>query len=38
VTVDAEKDMEIEEQYSVVGGIASWYNHSETYTGGSSDN
>jgi len=28
VTADAGKDVEKEEHSSIVGGIASWYNHS----------
>jgi hypothetical protein len=38
VTVDAGKDMEEEEQSSIAGGIASWYNHSGNQFGGSSEN
>jgi hypothetical protein len=38
VTVDAGKDVEKEEHCSIVGGIASWYNHSENQFGGSTEN
>jgi hypothetical protein len=37
VTTDVVEDMEKEEN-SIVGGIASWYNHSGIQTGGSSEN
>jgi hypothetical protein len=37
VTADASKDVEKEEHSSVVGGIASWYNHSGNQFGGSSE-
>jgi hypothetical protein len=36
VTVDAGKDVEKEEHSSIVGGIASWYNHSGNQYGDSS--
>jgi hypothetical protein len=38
VTADAGKDVEKEEHSSIVGGIASWYNHSGNLSGGSSEN
>jgi hypothetical protein len=38
VTTDAGKDMEKEEHSSIAGGIASWYNHSGSQFGGSSEN
>jgi hypothetical protein len=38
VTADAGEDVEKEEHYSIAGGIASWYNHSENQFGGSSEN
>jgi hypothetical protein len=39
VTADAGKDVEKEEHPSpIVGGIASWYNHSGYQFGGSSEN
>jgi len=38
VRADAGKDVEKEEHSSIVGGIASWYNHSENQSGGSSEN
>jgi hypothetical protein len=38
VTADAGKDVEKEEHSSIVGGIASLYNHSGNQSGGSSDN
>jgi hypothetical protein len=38
VTADADKDMEKEEHSSIVGGIASLYNHSGNQSGGSSEN
>jgi hypothetical protein len=38
VTADAGKDVEKEEHSSIVGGIASWYNHSGNKFGGSSEN
>ena len=38
VTADAGEDVEKEEQSSTAGGIASLYNHSESQSGGSSEN
>jgi hypothetical protein len=38
VTADAGEDVEKEEHFSIIGGIASWYNYSETQSGGSSEN
>jgi hypothetical protein len=38
VTEDADKDVEKEDQYFIVDGIASWYNHCGDQSGGSSDN
>jgi hypothetical protein len=38
MTVDAGKDVEIDEHSSVVGGIASWYNQSGNQSSGSSEN
>jgi hypothetical protein len=38
VTADAGEDVEKEEHSSIVGGIASWYNHSGNQSGGSSEN
>jgi hypothetical protein len=38
VTADAGKDLEKEKYSSIVGGIASWYNHSGNQSGGSSEN
>jgi hypothetical protein len=38
VTADAGKDEEEEEHSSIVGGIASWYNHSGNQFGSSSEN
>jgi hypothetical protein len=38
VTADAGKDVEKEEHSSIVGGIASLYNHSGNQSGGSSEN
>jgi hypothetical protein len=38
VTADAGADVEKEEHSSVVGGIASLYNHSGNHSGGSSEN
>jgi hypothetical protein len=35
VTADAGEDMKKEEHFSIVGGIASWYNHSGNPFGGS---
>ena len=32
------QDVEKEEHSSIVGGIASWYNHSGNQSGGSSEN
>jgi hypothetical protein len=38
VTADAGKDVEKEEHFSIVDGIASWYNRSGKQFGGSSEN
>jgi hypothetical protein len=38
LTADAGEDMEKEECSSIVGGIASWYNHSGNQSGGPSEN
>jgi hypothetical protein len=38
VTTDTAEDVEKEEHFSIVGGIASLYNHSGNYSGGSSEN
>jgi hypothetical protein len=38
VTVDFGEDVEREEHSSIVGGIASLYNHSGNQSGGSSEN
>ena len=38
VTTDADKDVEKEEHPSIVGGIASWYNHTGNQSGGFSEN
>jgi hypothetical protein len=38
VAADAGKDVEKEEHSSIVGGIASWYNHSGNQFSGSSEN
>ena len=38
VTADAGEDVENEEYSSIVGGIASLYNHSGNQSGGSSEN
>jgi hypothetical protein len=38
VSADAGKDVEKEEHSSIVGGIASLYNHSGDQSGGSSEN
>jgi hypothetical protein len=38
VTADAGKDVEKEEHSSIVGGIASLYNHSGNQSGSSSEN
>jgi hypothetical protein len=38
VTADTLEDVEKEEHSSIVGGIASWYNHSRYQFGGSSEN
>jgi hypothetical protein len=38
VTSDAGEDVEKEEHSSIVGGIASLYNHSGNQSGGSSEN
>jgi hypothetical protein len=35
VTADTGEDVEKEEYSSIVGGIASWYNHSGNQSGGS---
>jgi hypothetical protein len=37
VIVDAGEDLEKEKHFSIVGGIASWHNHSENQSGGSSE-
>jgi hypothetical protein len=37
VIADAGKDVEKEKHSSIIGGIASWYNHSGNQSGGSSD-
>jgi hypothetical protein len=38
MTADAGEDVEKEEQSSIFGEIASWYNHSGNQSGGSSEN
>jgi hypothetical protein len=38
VTADAVEDVEKEEHFSIVGGIASLYNHSGNQSGDSSEN
>jgi hypothetical protein len=38
VTADAGEDVENEEHSSIVGQIASWYNHSGNQSGVSSEN
>jgi hypothetical protein len=38
VTADADEDVEKEEHSCIVGGSASWYNHSGIQSGGSSEN
>jgi hypothetical protein len=38
VTADAGKDVEKEEHASIVGQIASWYNHSGNQSSASSEN
>ena len=38
VTADVGRNVEKEEHSSIVGGIASLYNHSENQSGGSSEN
>jgi hypothetical protein len=38
VRADAGEDVEKEEHFSIVGGIASLYNHSGNQSGGSSEN
>jgi hypothetical protein len=38
VTADANEDAKKEEHYSIVGGIASSYNHFGNQSGGSSEN
>jgi hypothetical protein len=38
VTADAGEDVEKEEHSSIVGRIASWYNHSGNLSGSSSEN
>jgi hypothetical protein len=38
VTADVGMDVEKEGHYSIVGGIASWYNHSEKQPSSSSEN
>jgi hypothetical protein len=35
---DASEDVEKEECSSIAGGIVSWYNHSGSQSGGSSEN
>jgi hypothetical protein len=38
VTADVGEDMKKEKHSSIVGGIASWHNHSGNQFGGSSEN
>jgi hypothetical protein len=38
VTADAGEDVEKEGHFSIVGGIASWYNHSGNQSGSSLEN
>jgi hypothetical protein len=38
VTAHVGKDVEKEEQSSIAGGIANWYNHFEYQSGGFSEN
>jgi hypothetical protein len=38
VTADTGEDVEKEEHFSIVGGIASLYNHCGNQSGGSSEN
>jgi hypothetical protein len=38
VTTYVGKDVEKEENSSIAGGIANWYDHSITQSGGSSEN
>jgi hypothetical protein len=38
VTTHAGEDVEKEEHFSIAGGIANWYSHSENYSGGFSKN
>jgi len=38
VTANAGEDVEKEEHFSIVGGIADWYNNSANQSGGSSEN
>jgi hypothetical protein len=38
VTTHVGEDVEKEEHFSVAGGIANWYKHSENQSGGSSEN
>jgi hypothetical protein len=38
VTTDAGEDVEKEELFSIVAGIASWFNHSGNQSGSSSEN
>jgi hypothetical protein len=38
VTVDAGGDVEKKENSSIIGEIASWYNHSGNQCGGSTEN
>jgi hypothetical protein len=38
VTADAVEDVEKEEYFSIVDGIASWYNHSGNHSDSSSEN
>jgi len=38
VTANAGEDVEKEEHFCIVGGIISWYNHSGSQSGDSSEN
>jgi len=38
MTADAGEDVEKEEHFSIVGGIANWYNHSGNQFGVDSEN
>jgi hypothetical protein len=38
VAADAGEDVENEKQFSIVGGIESWYNQSGNHSGSSSEN